>query len=85
MVGWKGGGMKSLRQNCLAISNLSTDEGSEPCVPMSLEDEILGWGVLDKQNSGGVLDGKVLYCLLVSLRRWRGNPLLVCWSSMMAR
>ena len=35
-------------------------------------------GVLDRQKSGGVLDGEVLYCLLVSLRRWRGNPLLVC-------
>ena len=45
---------------------------------MSLEDEILDWGVLDRQKSGGILDGEVLYCLLVSLRRWRSNPLLVC-------
>ena len=44
---------------------------------MSLEDEILDWGVLDRQKSGGVLDGEMFYCLLVSLRRWRGNTLLV--------
>ena len=36
-----------------------------------------GEGVLDRQESGGFLDGVVLYCLLVSLRRGRGNPLLV--------
>ena len=46
VVVWRGGGMKSLRYNCLSISNFSTDDGSEQCVPMSLEDAILVWGVL---------------------------------------
>ena len=79
------------------MSIFSTDEGSEPCVPMSLEDEILDPGALDRQKSGGVLDGKGVldrqesggfsmawcYTVSVSLRRWRGNAALVRWSSMM--
>ena len=66
----------------------STDEGLEPCVPISLEGEILDRGALDRQKSGGVFDGEgvldrqesggvlnrvVLYCLLDSLCRWRGG------------